>query len=79
MKRKIVITDVALEKTFENGFVLSWDSNLGFGEMTFIKQKDKNSNEFKLCVETECMSDNEDKEFIKLVLNKFIDKLEVIE
>jgi hypothetical protein len=33
----------------------------------------------KLKVETECMSDNEDKEFIKLVLDKFIDQLEVIE
>lgn len=77
--KEIVIDEVDLDYTFDNqdkgykGFCLNWDSNIGFGQMTFIKRADK------LQVETECMSDNDDKEFIKLVLDKFIEKLEVIE
>jgi hypothetical protein len=57
----------------EEGFCLNWGSNIGWGQMTFI------NNEGKLKVETECMSDNNDKKFIKLVLDKFIEKLDVIE
>lgn len=57
------------------GFKLRWDSNIGFGEMTFSRAQD--SDEWE--VQTECMSDNEDKEFIHLVLNKFIEQLNVIE
>lgn len=74
---EIIINDVQIGSCFKNekyeGFMLQWDSNIGFGEMTFIK--DENN----INVETECMSDNNDKEFIKLVLNKFIEKLNVIE
>lgn len=70
--KEIIINDVNLV-TCNNAFILQWDSNIGWGEMTFHKDNDK------LNVETECMSDNEDKRFIKLVLDKFIEKLEVIE
>ena len=78
--KEIVINDVNLNYTFydenkEKGFCLSWDSNIGFGQMTFIQNKDSN----EIDVETEAMSDNSDKEFIKLVLDKFIEKLNVIE
>ena len=69
---EIIINDVNLV-TCNNAFVLQWDSNIGWGEMTFYKDGDK------LNVETECMSDNDDKRFIKLVLDKFIEKLEVVE
>lgn len=75
--KEIIINDVEIESSFKNekyeGFVLNWDSTIGFGQMTFLKEGDK------IKVETECMSSNEDKEFIKLVLDKFIEKLEVIE
>lgn len=75
---EVVINDVNLNYTFydenkEKGFCLNWDSNIGFGQMTFIQNKDG------INVETEAMSNNEDKEFIKLVLNKFIEKLNVVE
>ena len=69
---EIIINDVNLV-TCNNAFVLQWDSNIGWGEMTFYKDKDG------LNVETECMSNNEDKRFIKLVLDKFIESLEVVE
>ena len=70
---EIVVDDVELDCTFENGFILNWDSNIGFGQLTFI---DDNG---ELKVQTETMCNNEDKEFIHLVLNKFIEKLKVIE
>ena len=81
--KEIVINDVDLdfvfdeEKRLEVGFCLNWDSNIGFGQMTFIKKGI--DGHATLNVETECMSDNGDKEFIKLVLDKFIEKLNVIE
>lgn len=67
--KKIKIYEVEL-KCFCNGFKLLWNSNIGFGEMVF-------HNDMK--VETEAMSNNNDKRFIKLILDKFIEKLEVIE
>lgn len=80
--KEIIINDVNLDYTFynedkdkEKGFCLSWNSNIGYGQMTFIHSKDND----KIDVETEAMSDNNDKEFIKLVLDKFIEKLNVIE
>ena len=69
---EIIINDVNLV-THNNVFVLQWDSNIGWGEMTFYKDKDG------INVETESMSSNDDKRFIKLVLDKFIEKLEVVE
>lgn len=81
-KDEIFIDNVDLAYTFngkddENGFCLNWDSNIGFGQMTFIKRNDNGCS--KLYVETECMSNNEDKEFIKKVLEKFVEELDVIE
>lgn len=71
--KEIVVNDVDLVVSENNPlFILRWDSNIGFGEMTFF------NGEEGLAVDTEYMSDNEDKEFIKLVLDKFIEKLKVI-
>ena len=79
--KEIEIYDVGLKSIFDNekyeGFKLNWDSNIGFGEMTFFKDKRDENPHWK--VDTECMSDNEDKEFIKLVLLKFADKIDVVE
>lgn len=87
---EIIINDITQFIPFVNekyeGFKLCWESNIGFGELTISKMH--NSNETKQEIEykdgdwevqTECMSDNSDKEFIHLVLNKFIEKLNVIE
>lgn len=79
MKKEPIVEDVELESVFKNeekgyiGFRLNWSANIGFGEMTFLKQDNK------LLIETECMSDNNDKKFIHKVLDRFIEKLEVIE
>lgn len=75
--KEIIINDVQIGSCFKNekyeGFRLEWDSNIGFGEMTFLKDGES------IKVETETMSDNKDKRFIKEVLDKFIEKLDVIE
>lgn len=71
--KEIVINDVDLVVSENNPlFILKWDSNIGFGEMTFFNGEDG------LSVDTEYMSDDTDKEFIKLVLDKFVEKLKVI-
>ena len=71
--KEIVVNDVDLVGSENNPlFILRWDSNIGFGEMTFFNGEDG------LSVDTEYMSDDTDKEFIKLVLDKFVEKLKVI-
>lgn len=88
--KEIIINDITYFHPFVNekydGFILGWNSNIGFGELTISKSHIDNERyeeiEFKdgdWEVQTECMSNNDDKEFIKLVLDKFIEKLNVIE
>lgn len=91
--KEIIINDITYFHPFVNekydGFILGWSSNIGFGELTISKahidnERFENIEEIKFKdgdweAQTECMSDNDNKEFIKLVLNKFIEKLNVIE
>lgn len=64
-------------KSFENsrgnGVAILWNANIGFGELT-LYQRNKDS---KWGAYTECMCNNEDKEFIRMVLNKWVDEMEV--
>ena len=76
---EVVINNVTIEscdETFndEPFIILDWDSNIGFGQLTFIQRKDGT-----IDCESETMSDNKNKLFIKAVLDKFIDELNVIE
>lgn len=79
--KEIVIHSIDEFSGFKNekyeGFRLAWDSNIGFGEMLFSKKV--NDKDATWEVQTECMSDNNDKEFIRLVLDRFIEELDVIE
>lgn len=63
------IYDAEFEGVFVNavreGFVVSWNSNKGFGQFCFTK--DRGTNEFE--IDNEFMS----KKFIKEVLNKLVD------
>ncbi len=81
MKTKIKDLEITNLQTFKNefetGFIISWECNIGFGELTIIKPiKD---GDLELRCESECMSDNNDKEFIQIVFNELIKKLNVIE
>lgn len=52
-----------------NGVVISWSANIGFGELTLYRRH----GEDKWEADTECMS----KEFARMVLNKWIDEMEI--
>lgn len=55
--------------------VFSWSANIGWGELTIYRN---NENE-NWKAETECMCRGEDKEFIKMVLDKWVYGIEVVE
>lgn len=57
------------------GFVISWDSDIGFGEYTVYKRT--GSDEW--CGDSEHMDNNEDKDFIKELMKLFIDKLNIVD
>lgn len=53
------------------GFVIKWDSDIGFGEYTLYKEV--GSDEWH--ADSEYMDNNEDKDFIKELMKLFIEKL----
>lgn len=57
------------------GFVIRWDSDIGFGEYTIYKEV--GSNEWH--ADSEHMDSNEDKDFIKELMKLFIEKLDVVD
>lgn len=56
------------------GFVVEWTSNIGWGEYTIYKNKDSN----QWFANSEYMDNNEDKDFIKKLMELFIEKLMMI-
>ena len=52
-----------------SGLIISWSANIGFGELTLYKQ----NNEDNWKADTECMG----KDFVRMVLNKWIDEMEI--
>ena len=57
------------------GFVIKWDSDIGFGEYTIYKSIDSD----KWHGDSEHMDNNEDKSFIKELLKLFVEKLDVVD
>ena len=58
-----------------SGVVISWDSDIGFGEYTIYKRVD--SDEWR--GDSEHMDSNEDNAFIKELMKLFIEKLDIVE
>lgn len=54
---------------FNKGFKILWSSDIGFGEYTVIKENGK------ILGFSECMDSQDDKEFIKKLLELLADKL----
>ena len=61
------------ENSRGNGVIFSWSANIGFGELTIYQ----GNNDSKWKADVECMCNNDDKEFIRMVLNKWVDEMEV--
>ena len=57
------------------GFVIKWDSAIGFGEYTIYRSV--SSGDWK--ADSEHMDNNDDKAFIKELLKLFIEKLDIID
>lgn len=77
--REVEIDEVQAE-AFRNEeetdvIIFSWIGNIGFGE--YALHKDKGSDIWK--ADSECMDRGEDKEFIRLLLDKFVEGLEIVE
>jgi len=56
------------------GIVFEWSANIGFGELTLYREID--SNEWK--ADTEYMCKDDDKDFLKMILNEWVNKIKVI-
>ena len=81
MSRKFPVDNINLDayeiEPFVNekytGFVIKWDSDIGFGEYTIYKAIGSD----KWCANSEHMDSNEDKAFVKELLALFIEKLNI--
>lgn len=58
----------------EDGFVIGWSANIGFGCLT-VHADDKGHIE----IESECLSDNDDKRFVSKVFEALVNKADIIE
>ncbi len=77
MSRKHDINKINLQiddlEFFNKGFKILWSSDIGFGEYTIIKE------DGELSGYSECMDSQDDKAFIKKLLELLADKLIVKE
>lgn len=58
-----------------DGFVITWNSDIGFGEYTIYKAI--GSDEWK--ADSEHMDSDEDRTFLKLLMELFVQKLEIVD
>lgn len=63
--------DYEAQQIHRTGFVIGWDCERGFGEMTFTVE------DGEWHCDSECMCSNDNKEFMKRVFDAFIDKVKV--
>ncbi len=82
MARKYKVDEIHLEITnvipFINdrceGFIIQWASDIGWGEYTVYKLNGTDV----WVADAETMDNNEDKDFIKELMNLFIEKLQIL-
>ena len=85
MARRFAVDEINLDayefEPFVNekyiGFVIRWDSDIGFGEYTVYKHV--GSDDDKWYANSEHIDNNEDKSFIKELMKLFIEKLDITE
>ena len=54
-----------------NGFVIEWESDIGFGQYTIYKTSEG------FAADSEHMDSNEDKDFIRELMKLFVEKLTI--
>jgi hypothetical protein len=76
MSNKEINVEVYDVETFEegDGIVLKWGGNIGWGEYTLYY----NPNTDKWMGDSEYMDKNDDKKFLRKLLDSFIDQVEII-
>jgi hypothetical protein len=83
MARRFAVDSINLEicdiNAFVNergsGIVISWDSDIGFGEYTIYKR----AGEKEWRCSSEHMDNNSDKAFLKELLKLFVEKLDIVD
>ena len=75
-KEEIVVNEVSIN-AFDNTedksvIVISWAANIGWGQYTLIEQEDGS-----WTGDSEFMDDNDDKDFLKMLFDKFIEGVTV--
>lgn len=54
---------------------IQWDANIGFGEYALVKNKETG----KWTAKSECMDKQGEFEFLRLLFDKFLEEVEVVE
>ena len=57
------------------GVIFNWSANIGFGELTIYREN--GTNEWK--ADTEHMCEDNDKDFLQMVLDEWIDNIKITE
>ena len=72
--KDLTITSVEpFETHICNGVEIKWDANIGWGTYTIYKYKDSDI----WHGDSECMDKGEDKDFLRELLNKFVDQIKI--
>lgn len=58
-----------------SGYIISWSSDIGFGEYTLYRKVKDVDDEFKLYADSECMDSSDDKAFISELMRLVIEKI----
>lgn len=67
----------AFDNELYNGIRIEWSANIGCGQCDIFREKADETSTWK--AHTESMSNNEDKTFLKMLLDKLADMVEVTE
>ena len=59
------------------GCIISWSSDIGFGEYSLYRKVGDTDGDFKLYADSEYMDSNDDKEFISKLMRLVVEKIHV--
>lgn len=67
----------AYDNELYNGIRIEWSANIGWGQCDIFRDKSDPKETWKAT--TECMSTNDDKTFLKTLLDKLAEMVDVVE